>query len=322
MAKRSRPEVDIESLREKLVVLLENFSAELKKPDLRTKVVALVPAFKLLRNLGSSLISKDEAKSARDRIIAYLRKYPFKVIAGDELMVVSGIQEYARRARELRVQFGWWIFSGVRFKEIAEDDPAYATEIQKLLGVNPAVIKPDQYVLMREDEDRDAAFRWHLMNEIRKERIGVRDKILKYLRSNVGKSVSGEELAYLAAGASEWARRVRELRTEFGWPVATKNTGRPDLRVGEYLLEEDRQAYEHDRTIPDSVRVAVLDRDNSACRECGWSYEKSAPGDPRKMLELHHLTPHAAGGENTPDNLITLCNVHHDDIHAGRLKLK
>lgn len=321
MANRFRPDADIESLRKKLLVLLENFSAELKKPDLRTKVVALVPAFKLLRNLGSSLISKDEAKSARDRIIAYLRKYPFKVIAGDEFMVVSGIQDYPRRLRELRVEFGWWIFSGVGFKGIAEDDSAYADEVQKLLGVAPANIKPDQYVLMREDQDRDAAHRWHLMKGIRNEKIGVRDKILKYLRSNVGKVVSGEELVYLAKGKKEWARRTRELRTEFGWPVATRITGRPDLRVGEYLLEEDRQAYEHDRTIPDSVRVAVLDRDHSACRVCGWSYEKAAPREPRTMLELHHLKPHTDGGENTPDNLITLCNVHHDDVHADRLKL-
>jgi hypothetical protein len=321
MAKRSQPDADIESLRRKLVVLLDNFSDELKKPDLRAKVVALVPAFRLLRNIGSSLIPRNEANNARDRIIAYLRKYPFKVISGEELMVVSGIQDYPRRTRELRVQFGWWIFSGVRFKEIVEDDPAYAIDIEKLLGIDPLAIKPDQYVLMREDEDRDAAYRWNLMNEIRKEKTGVRDKILKYLRSNVGKSISGEELAYLAAGAKEWARRVRELRTEFGWPVVTKNAGRPDLRVGEYLLEEDRQAYEHDRTIPDSVRVAVLDRDHGECQICGWTYRKAAPGDPRKMLELHHVTPHADRGENDPDNLITLCNVHHDDVHAGRIAI-
>jgi hypothetical protein len=36
---------------------------------------------------------------------------------------------------------------------------------------------------------------------------------------------------------------------------------------------------------------------------------------------LHHRKHHAAGGKNVADNLITLCNVHHDAVHAGRLVL-
>ena len=53
-------------LRQSLVDLLTNFSEELKKRDLRSKVVALIPAFQALRDLGSSLIPKTEAASARD----------------------------------------------------------------------------------------------------------------------------------------------------------------------------------------------------------------------------------------------------------------
>lgn len=33
------------------------------------------------------------------------------------------------------------------------------------------------------------------------------------------------------------------------------------------------------------------------------------------MLELHHLKHHKDKGENTMENLITLCNVHHDEEH-------
>ncbi len=40
-----------------------------------------------------------------------------------------------------------------------------------------------------------------------------------------------------------------------------------------------------------------------------------SPEDPRKRLELHHRTQHKDKGENTVQNLVTLCNVHHDDIH-------
>jgi hypothetical protein len=37
--------------------------------------------------------------------------------------------------------------------------------------------------------------------------------------------------------------------------------------------------------------------------------------DPRRMLELHHVMHHVDKGENTAENLITLCNVHHDEEH-------
>ena len=96
MGRRSKPHSDPESLRTQLIDLLKHFGEELKLEDLRKKVCALVPAFHQLRDLGASLISKEEASSAMDRIIAYLCKYPRKVIDGDELMVVSGIGEWQK----------------------------------------------------------------------------------------------------------------------------------------------------------------------------------------------------------------------------------
>lgn len=316
MARRSQPSNVPEELRQSLVELLTNFAEELHKEDLREKVVALVPAFHKLRDLGSSLIPQSEAASARERIIAYLKQYPRVVIDGDELMVVSGINEWARRVRELRVQFGWWIYSGVTFTQMAQnpDDEA----ILRTMGIDPKAIRPDQYVLMREEQDRDAAHRWNVLNEIRKKKVSVKEKIIEYLRKNVGTPVTGEELSYLAGNTKEWARRVRELRTEDGWPIATKNTGRNDLPVGVYVLEEDCQAYEHDRIIPDPIRVAVLERDGFKCTCCGWSRDKLNRDDPRKMLELHHKQQHKDGGENTVENLITLCNVCHDAIHRQK----
>ena len=316
MARRSHPSNVPEELRLSLVELLTNFAEELIIEDLLEKVVALVPACHKLRDLGSSLIPQSEAASARERIIAYLKQYPRVVIDGDELMVVSGIDEWARRVRELRVQFGWWIYSGVTFNQMAQnpDDEA----MLRTMGIDPKTIRPDQYVLMREEQDRDAAHRWNVLNEIRKKKVSVKEKIIEYLRKNVGTPVTGEELSYLAGDTKEWARRVRELRTEDGWPIATKNTGRNDLPVGVYVLEEDRQAYEHDRIIPDPIRVAVLERDGFKCTCCGWSRDKLNRDDPRKMLELHHKQQHKDGGENTVENLITLCNVCHDAIHRQK----
>jgi hypothetical protein len=318
LPRRSQPDTAPEALRKSLVDLLNNFAAELLKPDLRPKVLHLVPAFHKLRDLGASLIPKETARSAADRIIAYLRAYPHQIVAGDELMVVSGIGEWARRVRELRVQFGWWIYSGVIFRDMLDDDNASPDELASMtatLGRDPSTIKPDEYVLMREEADENAAYRWNVLNVLRRQRMSVKDKILEYLRKNVGKQITGEELRYLASDKKEWARRVRELRTEEGWPIATKSSGRPDLAVGVYVLEEDRQSEPHDRDIPDPVRVEVLERDHFRCTVCGWHREQLRPGDPRTMLELHHKTFHRNKGANTADNLVTLCNVHHDEIH-------
>jgi hypothetical protein len=314
LARRSQPKARPEELRSELVKLLTNFAEELQHDDLRAKVIALVPAFRKLRDLGSSLIPMDEAGSARDRILAYLLKYPHQIIDGDELAVISGISEWARRVRELRVEFGWWIYSGYTFADIAAaaENAGDQAEVEGVEGLH---IRPDQYILMRTEEDRDAAYRWNVLNEIRGKKVSVTDRILEYFRRNVGKQITGEELKYLAGDAKEWARRVRELRTEAGWPIVTKNSGRDDLAVGVYVLEEDRQAEEHDRHIPDDVRVAVLKRDNFSCVQCQWNRTMLSPEDPRKFLELHHKTHHKNKGANTIENLETLCNVHHDALH-------
>lgn len=297
-----------EKLRSELIDLLSNFEVELKAPDLREKVLAMVPILRGLRSLGKSLVPRDMAGAARDRILNYFRKYLNTVINGDELLIISGIQDWPRRVRELRVQFGWAIFSGITAKQmqtegdLPQDDNAIST------------MKPDDYILTDPNQDRDAAHRWNLANTIRRKNNSAQDKMLEYLRANVGTPVTGEELRYVAKNTSEWARRVRELRTQQGWSVATRNAGRPDLSVGYYVLQADRQSPEHDRAIPDPVRGEVLRRDNYRCANCGWKHADYNPSDPRH-LELHHKEFHVKGGSNKADNLCTLCTVCHDDLH-------
>lgn len=309
MARRSKPS-DPELLRKELLDLINNFEKKLLEKDLRSKVIALVPAYRVLRDLGSSLIPAEEAKSARDRILAYFRHYPGVVISGEELSVVAGISDWPRRVRELRVEFGWPIASGATINEILKEANE-AGQIEEILALER--MPPHDYILLEDRQDRDAAYRWKLANDIRKQRISARDKILLFLRENVGVSVSGEEISYVAK-ITDWPRRVRELRTEYGWPIVTKQTGRPDLPVGVYLLEMDRQAPVHDRLIPDPVRVAILRRDSYQCVHCNWHISEWNKADPR-ILELHHKEHHAKGGHNTKENLITLCNICHDDIH-------
>lgn len=307
--RKAMKHADPEAIRQKVANLIDNFEMELRSGELRPKVLALVPIFHGLRGLGKSLLPAEYSSAAISRILYYFRKYPGTIINGDELLVVSGIQEYARRLRQLRVQFGWAIVSGVTIKEMREDEAAEVPDELKAM-------KPNEYILLNAEEDRDSAHRWHVANMIRKERASVRDKILKFLKANIGRGVTNEELRYVAGDKTEWARRVRELRTEHGWPIATKTTGRPDLGVGVYLLQADRQSPEHDRTIPDDVRREVMRRDGYKCKMCRWSHHEWNPSDPRH-LELHHVKHHVKGGENKEDNLVTLCSICHDKVHRG-----
>ncbi|WP_213990121.1 HNH endonuclease signature motif containing protein [Sodalis sp. dw_96] len=316
MARRSKRN-EPEELRKNLLDIIIDFEKKLEEEDLRTQVKGLIPANYVLRDLGSSLLPIGEGSDgARDRILAYLKKYPKTVIHGDELMVVAGISEYARRIRELRGEHGWKILSGTVLREMVDQE---AVRIEDLGIVSVEILKTDVYFLFDLYQDRDAAHRWNQAHNIRKSNASVKDKILRYMRENVGRSISGEELRYLAQNNSEWARRTRELRTEDGWPISTKYSGRAELPVGSYFLEEDRQAAPHDRRIPDSIRAKVLDRDHHSCRKCGWNHENKNKNDPRHFLELHHIVHHADKGENTMENLITLCNVCHDDVHSKNI---
>jgi len=302
-------------LTKKLISLIVNFKNELKSDDLRKKVITLIPVFHNLRNLGKSLIDEREIKSARDRILFYFLKYPLTIINGDELLVVSAIQEYARRIRELRVQFGWSIINGITANEMLETNDLHIPDI------NISTMRPNDYILITVNQDKEAAYRWNIANDLRKRKDGVRNKLLEYFKINIGKTITGEELRYVANNRSEWARRVRELRTEYGWPIITKNTGRPDMFIGSYMLESLRQSPEHDRHIPDTVRGNVLRRDGYACIKCGWDHNDWNRSDPRH-LELHYKKPHVKGGKNIESNLITLCIICHDEIHRINIKIK
>lgn len=275
--------------------------------DVRTRVLALVPAYDSLQSLGKSLIPEGLQVSARQRLLRHFQLYPKVIIHERELAVVAGISEWARRIRELRVQFGWKIITGITVRQIAaENELSWEFELPGALG-------PNDYCLIDIHQDRDAAHRWNVANDIRKDPAGAKEKILMYLRKNIGKIVTGEELSYVAQ-SSEWARRTRELRTEDGWPISTKMSGNPSLAVGEYILEDDRQAPPHDRHIKESTRREALKRDGYRCRNCGWPQGSRSKFDQR-FLELHHIEHHADGGSNELENLITYCNICHDEVH-------
>ncbi|HWR24957.1 MAG TPA: RNA-guided endonuclease IscB [Methanosarcina sp.] len=63
-----------------------------------------------------------------------------------------------------------------------------------------------------------------------------------------------------------------------------------------------------------NVKAYVLARDNYTCQHC-----KGKSKDPK--LHCHHIVFRSEKGTDTPENLITLCNTCHDNLHAGKIKL-
>lgn len=295
---------------DKLKKLIDKFLHEAPSLSSRDKVRALVGLQRAFLSLIRVTIFPD-VRAGKPRILAFLRENVGEIVTSDELQVVAGIKDYPRRIRELRVEDGWPIVSGASRTSMAMEEADSGL---------PITLRPDQYLLLEDKQDANAAARWRLANTIRRQNTGVKEKLLQYFRANVGVNINVEELRYVANNSGDWPRRTRELRTEDGWPVVTNNSGDPLMPRGTYKLVEDRQEEPHDRAIPETVRREVMKRDGSKCqwRGCGWP--EGFPESDHRFLEVHHIVPHAAGGKNTVENLVTLCNLHHDEAHRpGRL---
>ncbi len=87
--------------------------------------------------------------------------------------------------------------------------------------------------------------------------------------------------------------------------------------IGEVALCDAQVLREGERasqTVPPSVRREVLARDEGKC---------AAPGCRNAaFVDVHHIDRRAEGGGHEPDNLVTLCTVHHDAVHRGRLVVR
>jgi hypothetical protein len=140
--------------------------------------------------------------SAQQRLLRYLQTHVGEVVDGDRLAGVSAIHEWARRVRELRVEHGWRIETGVQRPDLTAD----------------------QYVLTSLDPDTTLAERWRLAKTIRGLPISGKDRVLKLLRRSRRRSRT--RMKSPVAKIKDWARRVRELQEEVGRSTPT-STIRP-----------------------------------------------------------------------------------------------
>ena len=119
-----------------------------------------------------------------------------------------------------------------------------------------------------------------------------------------------DELRDVAGGITEWARRVRELRTEEGYLIQTHND-RSDLKPGEYILENAKPVPAFERAISKEARAYVLDRNGFTCQMCGAVAGETHPYDKQRKTRLHigHIVDKSQGGTDDVSNLRALCSV-------------
>jgi hypothetical protein len=139
---------------------------------------------------------------------------------------------------------------------------------------------------------------------------GARAKLRTHFLANVGRVMDSKELAEVSGGISEWARRVRELRTEEGYQILTNND-RVNLKPGEYLLESKKPLPAFSRAISKETRALVLDRNGFTCQMCGAVAGEPHPYDEGRKTRLHlgHVIDKSMGGTDDLANLRAICSV-------------
>ncbi len=138
---------------------------------------------------------------------------------------------------------------------------------------------------------------------------GSKALILEFLLRHTGEVVNSKQLQDASGGASEWARRVRELRDEQGYEILS-HKDRSDLKPGEYILGSTKRRPAFKRGISKETKALVLERNGYTCQMCG-----AAAGDPDPFnsnrtirLTLGHIVDKSKGGEDTPNNLRAVCS--------------
>jgi len=138
--------------------------------------------------------------------------------------------------------------------------------------------------------------------------VAARDRLRDYFLARVGQVLGSDELREVA-GISEWARRVRELRDDEGYPIRTHND-LAYLHPGQYVLESAKPEPSFAREISKETRAFVLDRNGFTCQMCGTAAGDNHPYDGRRVrLHIGHIKDKSDGGTEEISNLRALCSV-------------
>lgn len=137
---------------------------------------------------------------------------------------------------------------------------------------------------------------------------GSKQLILEFFLQNIGKVLESREIQQASGGASEWARRVRELRNEDGYQILT-HKDRANLKPNQYLMETDKRVPAFARGISKETRARVLERNGYTCQMCGLAAGDPDPFDQTRTVRLTmgHILDKSKGGDDTAQNLRAVC---------------
>lgn len=138
--------------------------------------------------------------------------------------------------------------------------------------------------------------------------MGSGAKVLEFLLANVGRVVTSDQIRK-ASGASEWARRLRELRNEQGWQILS-HRDRASLKPGQYIMESTKRNPGFARDISKETRALVLERNGYTCQMCGMAAGDADPYNAGRTVRLTmgHIVEKDKGGTDDPGNLRAVCS--------------
>lgn len=141
-------------------------------------------------------------------------------------------------------------------------------------------------------------------------KLSTKEKLRQFFRNNVGRVIEKDELRAAAGNATEWARRVREIRNDEGWDIQSNNDS-DELKPGQYRLVSEPPPegyyYRFARQISSRLRAQVLARNGYTCQMCGVGAGDLDNRGKKVRLHVRHMVDKTAGGTDTLDNLKTLC---------------
>jgi len=242
----------------------------------------------VLRAYSSRPHRQGRGQGARARILEYLAAHIGEWVSGEELSAVSGIQEWARRVRELRVEDGY--------------------DIEESNG---------RYRMRSRDPDTLRRLRWRTVTKVKEGESTPERKVATLLESLQGIPVLVDELNRVA-GTKDGTRLARQLRTDHQWPIET-DADNSSLTAGEYRLVTASPYHRlpgGQELFSEDVRRALYRRDGHRCWTCGGvaGRTESVPANPF-FLVVRHLDASGNALQKLPasvlndlSRLATSCN--------------
>jgi biotin operon repressor/uncharacterized coiled-coil protein SlyX len=240
------------------------------------------------RAYGGQRVRNPRGHGARTNILDYLLDHLGEWVYGEELAAVSGIGEWARRVRELRVESGY---------EIEENQGRY-----RLTSRDPNEARRDRWIAVT--ELRDAG--------------GTAEQRVRLLLERLATQPVGVDELDRVARSKQGARIARDLRHNEAWPIEC-DADSPTLRSGEYRLASALGVFRlpgGQSLFHEDLRRQVFKRDGHRCWTCGGSEQdvQHDSGNPFYLL-IRHLdaSPAALSSMSTSalmdsSRLATSCN--------------